>query len=105
MSTIDTPSNIILDSLNRIHYGKLTGGLSSTELSEEIIRIGDLISNNIRNGKISDYEVLKETINGHIPNKNYFRFPHKDLEVASKTVSESLEMSISEREERFQKVR
>ena len=49
MSTIDTPSNIILDSLNRIHYGKLTGGLSSTELSEEIIRIGDLISNNIRN--------------------------------------------------------
>ena len=104
MSTIDRPSNIILDSLNRIHYGKLTGGLSSNELSEEIIRIGDLISNNIRNGKISNFEILKE-IKGHIPNKNYFRFQHKDLEVANKTVSESLEIATSEIEDRFQKIK
>ena len=104
MSTIDRPSNIILDSLNRIYYGKLTGGLSSKELSSEIIRIGDMVANNIKNGKFSDFEVLKE-IKGHVPNNNYFKFQHEDLNIANKTFDESLEMAISEREERFQKVK
>lgn len=104
MSSIDRTSNVVLDSLNRIHYGKLTGGLSKKEFSDEIIRVGDLIANNIRNGKFTSLELLKE-IKGHVPNKNYFKFPHEDLEVANVTFDESIEMAISEREERFQKVK
>ena len=96
MSIIDRPSNIILDSLNRIHYGKLTGGLSKKELSEEIIRIGDLVANSIRNGKIG-FEVLEE-IKGHVPSSiNYFRFPHEGIGVAKKTFVESLGIAESER--------
>ena len=102
MSTMDRPSNVILDSLNRIYHGKQTGGLSDKELSDEIIRIGDLVANSVRNGKLDTIEILND-IKGHVPDKNYFKFQHKDLELASKTFDESIEMAYSEREERFQK--
>ena len=96
MSTIDRPSNIILDSLNRLHFAKLSGGLNSKEFADEIVRVGDLTANCIKNGKITDEQV--EEIESHLPSFSYFKMEHKDLDRANRTFKEGNEVSLSSRE-------
>lgn len=95
-----TVTNDLLDRLNRIYYGKLSGGLASTELSEELIKVGDLIANCIRNGKISNIETIKE-MESHLPNSKFFKFNHEELSKAVKTFIEGNAFALSERESRF----
>ena len=100
MSSIDTPSNDILNRLNRFHSAKLTGALSNTELSELITRVGDLIANCIRNGKIDNPETIRE-IKSHLPNPKYFKIHHEKLKESNKAFCEGNEMALSDRENRF----
>ena len=100
MSSMDTPTNDILSRLNRLYEAKLSGGLDKKELAEEIIKVGDLIANSIRIGKISDNNVI-EDIESHLPNQKYFRFSHEGINEANNTVKEGIEMSLSERDKRF----
>ena len=102
MSNVDRPSNEVLELLNRLYQSKLTGGYTNQELSSLIVKIGDLISNNIRNGKISDSEVISE-ISAHLPNERYFKLRHQGINAANNSFKESLEMAMYEREERFSK--
>ena len=100
MSSIDTPTNDILSRLNRLYEAKLSGGLDNKELSEEIIRVGDLLANSIRIGKISDNEVINDAVE-HLPNPKYFRFKHEGLHEANSTVKEGIEMALSEYTNRY----
>ena len=73
--------DVILDSLNRFHDAKLSGGLKEEELSNIIIPTGDVFANKVKKGKVNDetiesYKLLLSQFLG--PNKDkYFAFPQR----------------------------
>ena len=97
-------TDLVFESLNRIHDAKLSGALKETELSNNLILTGDIFANKIKQGKVSDdvIDSYKEYISQFLrPNKDkFFAFPHKDLDVATKTNYESIEFAEEEKEKR-----
>lgn len=84
----DRKSNVILESLNRFHDAKISGVISPDELSKIIVLAGDLYAKKISKGEVSESEIdeTETLISGFIePNyEGYFKFPHSDLDKASK---------------------
>ena len=94
----DRPSNIILESLNRLNSAKLTGVLTKDELSKILMLEGSLFANLVSRGlkteeEVDDFE--KEIPDGKI---NYFSFEHKDLDVAYKTIKQANTAALYDRE-------
>ena len=98
------PSDVILDSINRLYDAKLSGALKDSELSGIIINIGDLFANKIKQGKVSNNEIesFETYISGFVgENKdNYFAYPHSDLDRATKSVLESIDFAKEELNQR-----
>ena len=95
-----TVTNDLLDRINRLYYGKMSGGISSDELSDILTKIGDLVANLIKNGKITDKETISE-IERHLPDSRFFKFNHGNLNAAKKAFYEGDAVALSERESRF----
>lgn len=100
------PSDVILDSINRLHDAKLSGALKEDELSSIIINIGDMFANKIKQGKVSndDIESFEVHISGFTgENKdNYFAHSHADLDRSTKIVFESIDFAKDELDQRKQ---
>jgi len=90
-------SNVILDSLNRLHDAKQSGALVRDEFSKILVYVGDLFANKIKQGKVTEDEI--ESVEAHLTgftgenSDKYFSFPHEDLDRASKTVLESIDFA------------
>ena len=99
-----TRTDKISDLYNRFYDAHLSGGLVGEELSEIFINFGDLFANKIKQGKATQDEIDStfNYLSGFIgENKdNYFPFPHKGLDRASKTVCESVEFAKDEMSKR-----
>ena len=94
----DRPSNIILDSLNRMYDAKPNGALGEDELAKLIMLEGSLFSNLVSRGlrteeDVEDFET--EITNGKA---NYLSFRHKDLDVAYGTVKQANTAALYDRE-------
>ena len=87
-------TDVILNSLNRVHEAKQTGGLKDTEFANLIGAIGKLAANKIEHGNVNEEEIenLKAHLTGFTPENSdkYFSFPHKDLDKASKVFIERI---------------
>lgn len=85
---VDRPSDVILESINRLYDAKLSGAIREEELSKIIVLEGDLFANKIKQGKVSNNEIeqTEAFLTGFIgENKDkYFSLKHKDLDRASK---------------------
>ena len=93
-----TDGPIILDKLERINMGKLTGALLDTELKDELI----LAADEFRYAKVTGKTNEDATnFKSYYPKKNIFKFPHKELDVAHSTMEQTLgvaEMELDDRE-------
>ena len=94
----DRPSDIILESLNRMNDAKLNGALTPEELSHIITLEGSLFANLVSRGLKTEEEV--EDFEKEIPNgkSNYFSFNHKDLDVAYGTIKQANTAALYDRE-------
>jgi hypothetical protein len=90
-------SDVILNSLNRLHDAKQSGALVRDEFSKILVSVGDLFANKIKQGKVREDEI--ESVEAHLTgfvaenNDKYFSFPHTELDRASKTVLESIDFA------------
>ena len=94
----DRPSDIILETLNRINHAKLNGALMPDELTKIITLEGNLFANQVSRGlkteeEVEDFE--KEIPNGKV---NYFKFEHENLDVAYVTVKQANTAALFDRE-------
>ncbi len=102
MSNVKTGrvSDVILESLNRFHEAKNTGALNRNELSELIIKIGDLFANKVKQGKVSseDIENVESFLYGFDGKNasNYFSIEHSNLDVAKRTFEEGVDFALQE---------
>ena len=87
----ERPSDTALNGANRINEAKLNNVLQKDELTEEVILIGDIYANGLQNNKVAEDP---ESFKSFIPNTNPFKFPHKGLEEAAKTVNQSIDAAI-----------
>lgn len=98
--SIDRPSDIILNSINRLYDAKLSGALNSDELSKIIVLEGDLFANRIKQGKVSidEIESAEAFITGFARKgkDNYFSFKHSDLDRAAKIFLEGDYVALEE---------
>ena len=94
----DRPSNIILESLNRMNDAKLNGALTSDELSKIITLEGSLFANLVRRGLRTEEQ--SEDFLNQIPNGkwNSFSYPHKGQDVAFETVKQDVNVALYEQE-------
>lgn len=94
----DRPSNIILDSLNRINEAKPKDGLAKDELSKLIMLEGSLFANLVRRGLRTEEDI--EDFEKEIPNgkANYFSHKHEELDVAYGTVKQANAAALYDRE-------
>lgn len=97
-------SNVILNSLNRLHDAKQSGALTSDEFSKILVSVGDLFANKIKQGKVAEEEIqsVESYLTGFVGENSdkYFSFPHTDLKSASKTALESIDFARQEIEKR-----
>ena len=85
------PSDEILEELNRLNVAKKTEVYGNTELSELIIKIGDLGANAYKLGKMSEEDA--QNFIEQVPSKDWFNHNYKNLDRASKTILESFSMA------------
>ncbi len=98
------PTDVILNSLNRLNIGKQTGALKDTEFAELLVHTGDLVANAIKIGKVSEEDVdsiesFVTQFNGENAN-NYFSYNHKALKEAVTTFIEGDTIALQAYEER-----
>ncbi len=100
----DRVSNVILESLNRMHDAKQNGVLGPDELSKIIVLEGDLFANKIKQGRVTfdEIESAETFVTGFVgPNKDkYFSYNHADLDKASKAFLEGTFFAREELERR-----
>lgn len=103
MKTNERLSTVILDGLNRIYNAKLNEVLKSDEFAKELVLIGNLYSNQVKNGKTDEnsIESFKAYVEGidKVPFKN----SHTDLDVAAKMIGEDMDISFVEFDSRNKK--
>ena len=94
----DRPSNIILDSLNRMSEAKVNGSLTKDEFSKIIMLEGSLFANLVSRGLKTEEEV--EDFEKEIPDgkSHYFSFKHEDLDVAYGTIKQANTAALYDRE-------
>lgn len=94
----ERPSNIILESLNRMNDAKLNGALTSDELSKIIALEGSLFANLVRRGLKTEGQ--SEDFLNQLPNGqwNSFSYPHKGQDVAYKTVKQDINAALYQQE-------
>ena len=94
----DRPSDIILESLNRMNAAKLNGALTKDELAKIITLEGSMFANLVSRGLKTEEEV--EDFEKEIPNgkTNYFSFQHEDLDVAYGSIKQANTAALYERE-------
>ena len=96
----ERPSDIILNSLNRLSSAKKTAALKPEEFSKLIEVVGDLAANKIKQGKMTE-EQIDSLLSYDNLDYRYFSLPHKDLEEAFKRFSEGIYMAQEQRGLRF----
>ena len=94
----DRPSDIILESLNRMNAAKLNGALTKDELAKIITLEGSMFANLVSRGLRTEEEV--EDFEKEIPNgkTNYFSFEHEGLDVACGTIKQANTAALYDRE-------
>ncbi len=100
------PTDVILNSLNRLNIGKQTGALKDTEFAELLVHTGDLVANAIKLGKVPEEEVdniesFVTQFKGENAN-NYFSYGHKALNEAATTFIEGDTIALQAYEERIE---
>lgn len=84
----DRTSDVILNSLNRMHDAKISGAMSPDELSKIIVLEGNLFASRIKQGKttLDEIESAESFITGFLgKNKdNYFNNKHVDLDKSAR---------------------
>ena len=97
-------SDVVFDSLNRLHDAKLSGALKSDELSKIIIYIGDLFANKIKQAKLTEDQIesAETYLTGFVgTNKDkYFSLQHDYLDRAAKIFLEGNAIAIETIQER-----
>ncbi len=100
------PTDVILNSLNRLNIGKQTGALKNTEFSELLVHTGDLVANAIKFGKITEDDV--DSIESFVTQfkgenaNNYFAYNHEGLKEAATTFIEGDTIALQTYEERME---
>lgn len=84
------PSDEILEALNRLNKAKETGVYGSKELSELLIKLGDMGANAYRLGKINSESA--QNIMDDIPANDYIG-NNKDMSRAKATVKQAFAMA------------
>ena len=105
MKTTGRVSDIIFESLNRLHDAKKSGALKYDELSKIITLEGRIFSNQVSMGDKTEEQV--EDFEKEIPNGKYdcFNFKHEDLDVAYDTIKQANTAALFDRENRFSRVK
>ena len=107
MSTLETNeriSDVIFESLNRMHDAKKSGVLGHDELSKLLKIVGDVFATQVRNGKT---EEDVENFEKEIPNGkyNYFNYNHTGLSEAYETIRQSNTAALLDRENRYSRMK
>ena len=96
----ERPSDLILNSLNRLYDAKLSGALKNDELSKIMILEGDMFASKIKQGKINvdEVESFESFISGFTKDTkdNYFSYQHTDLDRAAKMILEGNDMALEQ---------
>ena len=99
MTSTLRPSDKVFEALNRFEEAKKTGVLGPKELSDLLISIGTIYSNQIKNGNVNANDI--EEFEAFLPKTNMFTINHKDLDVAYTTIVQGNAAALYDRKIRF----
>ena len=97
MTSTLRPSDRVFESLNRFEEAKKTGVLGPKELSDLLISIGTIYSNQVKNGNVNGIEDFE----AFLPKTNMFTINHQDLDVAYTTIVQGNAAALYDRKNRF----
>ena len=94
IKSAERPSDLVLNSLNRIYEAKLNNVLDENELSKSIVLTGNLFANKVRQGKVLSDEMESTKTTVEKLRKEYFTHKHNDLATASDIYIEGIDAAL-----------